>query len=62
MLRRRKSDLPEGMDGEVTVNLVNETFSGRFVDIDQTGALVVEMADSCRRLVTAGDVFMGAAS
>ncbi len=52
----------EGMDGEVTVNLVNETFSGRFVDIDQTGALVVEMADSGRRVVTAGDVFMGAAS
>ncbi|MFP6742421.1 MAG: biotin--[acetyl-CoA-carboxylase] ligase [Alphaproteobacteria bacterium] len=52
----------EGKDGKVTVRLENETFSGRFVDIDQSGALVVEMADSGRRVVTAGDVFMGAAA
>ncbi len=52
----------EGKDGKVTVKLENETFSGRFVDIDQSGALVVEMADSGRRVVTAGDVFMGAAA
>jgi len=51
----------EGKDGKVTVKLENETFSGRFVDIDQSGALVVEMADHERRVVTAGDVFMGAA-
>ena len=51
----------EGKGGEVTVNLENETFSGRFVDIDQSGALVVEMTDSGRRVVTAGDVFMGPA-
>ncbi len=52
----------QGKGGDVTVKLENETFSGRFVDIDQSGALVVEMADSDRRLVTAGDVFMGAAA
>jgi BirA family biotin operon repressor/biotin-[acetyl-CoA-carboxylase] ligase len=52
----------EGKDGKVTVKLENETFSGRFVDIDQSGALVVEMADSDRRVVTSGDVFMGAAA
>ena len=51
----------EGKDGEVTVNLENETFSGRFVDIDESGALVVEMADKGRRVVTAGDIFMGPA-
>lgn len=52
----------EGKDGKVTVKLENETFTGRFVDIDQSGALVVEMANSAHRRVTAGDVFMGAAA
>ena len=50
----------EGRDGEVTVDLGKESVSGRFVDIDETGALVVETADKGRRIVTAGDVQMDA--
>ena len=52
----------EGRDGEVTVNLEGESFTGRFVDIDESGALVVETPNDGRRLVTAGEVFMGSAS
>ena len=48
----------EGRDGPVTVNLEGESFSGRFVDIDETGALIVETLDAGRRVVTAGEVFM----
>ncbi len=47
----------EGRDGPVTVNLEGESFVGRFVDIDESGALVVETPGSGRRVVTAGEVF-----
>lgn len=52
----------EGKDDEITVNLEGESFSGRFVDIDAAGALIVETAGKGRRVVTAGDVFVGAAA
>lgn len=48
----------EGRDGPVTVNLEGESFAGRFVDMDETGALIVETQNSGRRAVTAGEVFM----
>ena len=51
-------ELAEGIDGPVTVNLDGETFGGRFVDIDGTGALIVETRDQGRRVVTSGEVFM----
>ena len=50
--------LAEGIDGPVTVNLEGETFGGRFVDIDGTGALIVETDGQGRRVVTSGEVFM----
>ena len=48
----------EGICGPVTVNLESESIRGRFVDIDETGALIVETEGSGRRAVTAGEVFM----
>lgn len=48
----------EGRDGPVTVNLEGESFRGRFIDMDETGALIVETPDAGRRVVTAGEVFM----
>lgn len=48
----------EGRCGPVTVNLEGESFGGRFVDIDETGALIVEIPGAGRRVVTAGEVFM----
>jgi BirA family transcriptional regulator, biotin operon repressor / biotin---[acetyl-CoA-carboxylase] ligase len=41
---------------EVRVELAGETFSGRAVDLDHDGALVVEVAGGARRTVRAGDV------
>lgn len=48
----------EGLGGDVSVRLANESFAGRFVDLDEEGALVVETGAGLRR-VTAGDVFFG---
>ena len=48
----------EGRDGPVTVNLEGESFQGRFIDMDETGALIVEIPGAGRRVVTAGEVFM----
>ena len=50
--------IAEGIGGPVTVNLEGESFVGRFVDIDETGALIVEIPGSGRRVVTSGEVFM----
>ncbi len=49
----------KGLGEEVTVNLQDESFSGRFADIDANGALVVELADGSQRSVSAGEVFFG---
>ncbi|MFP6730951.1 MAG: biotin--[acetyl-CoA-carboxylase] ligase [Alphaproteobacteria bacterium] len=48
----------EGRGGPVTVNLEGESFAGRFVDLDETGALIVDTVNSGRRVVTAGEVFI----
>ncbi len=48
----------EGRDGPVTVNLEGESFAGRFVDMDETGALIVDTEDAGRRVVSAGEVFI----
>lgn len=45
-----------GVGEEIRVRLERETFHGRFLDLDDDGALVIEGADG-RRRVTAGDVF-----
>lgn len=49
-----------GLGGSVTVALERETVSGRFVDVDSSGALMVETAASTRVMIAAGDVTFGA--
>jgi BirA family biotin operon repressor/biotin-[acetyl-CoA-carboxylase] ligase len=45
-----------GLGGPVTVRLERETLSGRFVDLDGTGALVIGTAEGAHRSIAAGDV------
>ncbi|MFQ5958984.1 MAG: biotin--[acetyl-CoA-carboxylase] ligase [Alphaproteobacteria bacterium] len=49
----------KGIGEEVTVNLAAESFSGTFAELDETGSLIVELADGSRRTVTTGDVYFG---
>jgi BirA family biotin operon repressor/biotin-[acetyl-CoA-carboxylase] ligase len=41
----------------IEVRLPNETLNGRFVDLDASGALLLDTAAG-RRIVTAGDVHL----
>jgi len=50
----------KGLGERISVTLGYETVAGRFVEIDGTGALVLEDAAGARRLITAGDVYFGA--
>lgn len=45
-----------GLGQEIIVRLPNEELKGRFVDLDKSGALILEFAGE-RRHITAGDVF-----
>jgi BirA family biotin operon repressor/biotin-[acetyl-CoA-carboxylase] ligase len=49
-----------GLGGEITARLPNETVSGLFKDIDETGALVLH-SESGKRIISAGDVYFGSA-
>jgi BirA family biotin operon repressor/biotin-[acetyl-CoA-carboxylase] ligase len=42
---------------EITVRLPGVELKGRFEGLDESGALLLDMADGSRRLVSAGDVF-----
>jgi BirA family biotin operon repressor/biotin-[acetyl-CoA-carboxylase] ligase len=48
-----------GLGEMIEVQLGKEVVSGRFGDLDQTGALLIELADGRVRSITAGDVFFG---
>lgn len=48
-----------GLGEPVTVALERETIEGRFVDLDSSGALIVETAGGARVVVAAGDVTFG---
>jgi BirA family biotin operon repressor/biotin-[acetyl-CoA-carboxylase] ligase len=50
----------QGIGKPVVVRLSNEEIQGRFVALDETGALILEFADGARRAITAGDVFPAA--
>lgn len=45
-----------GLDRDIVVRLDQETVTGRFVDLDETGALVLAV-EGVRRTIAAGDVF-----
>lgn len=47
-----------GLGQEITVRLPNHEFKGQFLDMDDSGALIVRLADGSEKAVTAGDVFL----
>jgi BirA family biotin operon repressor/biotin-[acetyl-CoA-carboxylase] ligase len=49
-----------GIGEPVTVRLETATMEGRFVDLDETGRLVLERADGTLARIAAGDVFVRA--
>ena len=48
-----------GLGGPVSVALERETVTGRFVDLDSSGALIVETDDGAHVMIAAGDVTFG---
>jgi BirA family biotin operon repressor/biotin-[acetyl-CoA-carboxylase] ligase len=46
-----------GLGERIIVRLEAEAMQGLFRDLDESGALVLELAGGGRRFVTAGDVF-----
>jgi BirA family biotin operon repressor/biotin-[acetyl-CoA-carboxylase] ligase len=51
----------KGLGEPVTVRLPKETLEGAFADLDESGALVLELPGGGQRRITAGDVFFGPA-
>jgi BirA family biotin operon repressor/biotin-[acetyl-CoA-carboxylase] ligase len=49
-----------GLGEAIEVRLSNEILNGRFRDLDETGALLLELADGRTRPIAAGDVHFGA--
>jgi BirA family biotin operon repressor/biotin-[acetyl-CoA-carboxylase] ligase len=45
-----------GVGAPIDVRLGNDLISGSFADLDQDGAMIIEIADGSRRRVTAGDI------
>lgn len=50
-------DAAAGLDGTIRAQLEHEAIEGRFVDLDPSGALVMELTDGSQRRIAAGDVF-----
>lgn len=47
-----------GLGQEITVRLSTHEFKGQFLDMDDSGALIVRLPDGSEKAVTAGDVFL----
>ena len=43
--------------GQINVRLPKESFAGKFIGIDDAGALQVELQDGTRRQISSGEVF-----
>lgn len=56
-IRKRWLDHAHGLGEQIRVRLPNETLTGRFHDLDERGALLLETADGAMRSIAAGDVF-----
>lgn len=56
-IRARWLDLARGLGEAIEVRLDDRAICGRFADLDESGALVVDLASGGRQLVSAGDVF-----
>ncbi len=46
-----------GLGEPIEVRLERETLQGRFGDLDESGALMLDMPDGARRQITTGDLF-----
>jgi len=59
-IRRAWLSHAHGLGEEIEIRLAKETLRGTFRDLDESGALILELPDSSRRVVTAGDVLFAA--
>lgn len=51
--------LKRARKGHITARLPQETVSGEFEDLDNSGQLILKLADGSKRSIAAGDVFFG---
>ena len=58
-VRRAWINRAAGLGGPITVRLPDRELSGRFCDMDEDGALLLELPDGVQQRITAGDVFIG---
>ncbi len=58
-IRRRWLTRAAGIGAEITVRLPNETLSGVFEDLDESGGLILRF-DGGTRIISAGDVYFEA--
>ena len=56
-VRARWLDSARGLGEPIEVRLERETLQGRFGDLDESGALMLDMPDGARRQITTGDLF-----
>lgn len=56
-LRRAWLSHAHALGQEIEARLPRETLRGTFRDIDEEGALVLELRDGTRRVITAGDIY-----
>ena len=56
-VRARWLALARGLGEPIEVRLERETLRGRFADLDESGALMLDMGDGARRPITTGDLF-----
>ncbi|RMD62941.1 MAG: biotin--[acetyl-CoA-carboxylase] ligase [Alphaproteobacteria bacterium] len=56
-IRRAWLERAHALEQEIHVRLAHETLTGTFRDLDETGALVLDLPGGSRRIITAGDVF-----
>ncbi len=59
-IRRAWLSHAHGVGEAIEVRLAKDTLRGTFRDLDETGALILELPDASRRVVTAGDVLFAA--
>ena len=56
-VRARWLSSARGLGEPIEVRLERETLQGRFGDLDESGALMLDMHDGARRQITTGDLF-----
>lgn len=56
-VRARWLALARGIGGAIEIRLEGETLQGLFSNLDETGALMLDMPDGTRRRITTGDLF-----